>query len=124
MPYVQRDISNNVMGLYAIAQPGYAEEFLADDNSAVVAYKAKVATFLNPAVPQAITPLQARKALNAANLRSSIEAYIASQSQSIQDAWQFANMIYRNDAMILSAAAALSLSSDQLDQLFIAAAGM
>jgi hypothetical protein len=39
MPYVQRDGNNAVCGLYANAQPGYAEEYLEDDNSEVVAYR-------------------------------------------------------------------------------------
>jgi len=41
MPYVQRDGSSNITGLYANPQPGYATEFLADTDPAVIA-------FLNP----------------------------------------------------------------------------
>lgn len=40
MPYVQRD-NGPIVGLYACEQPGYAEEFLADDHPEVLA-------FLNP----------------------------------------------------------------------------
>lgn len=40
MPYVSRDGSNVINGLYANLQPGYAEEFLADDNAEVLAYVA------------------------------------------------------------------------------------
>jgi hypothetical protein len=43
MPYVERR-EGVVFGLYANAQPGYAEEFLADDDADVFAY-------LNPPVP-------------------------------------------------------------------------
>jgi hypothetical protein len=39
MPYVQRDGSNNVTGLYQVLQAGYAEEFLADNDPAVIAYR-------------------------------------------------------------------------------------
>lgn len=38
MPYVSRDGSNNVTGLFARPQPGRATEFLADDDAEVVAY--------------------------------------------------------------------------------------
>lgn len=37
MPYVQRE-NGIVTGLYANAQPGYAEEFLADDHTEVLAF--------------------------------------------------------------------------------------
>ena len=40
MPYVQRDGNNAVVGVYAQAQPGYAEEWLEDDDAEVVAYLA------------------------------------------------------------------------------------
>ena len=41
MPWVQRDASGAINGIYANAQPGYANEFLADNDPTVVA-------FLNP----------------------------------------------------------------------------
>ena len=39
MPFVQRDYGGKVKGLYANAQPGYAEEFLPDDHADVLAYR-------------------------------------------------------------------------------------
>lgn len=44
MPYVQRDGNNAVCGVYANLQPGYAEEWLEDDDAEVLAY-------LNPPAP-------------------------------------------------------------------------
>lgn len=44
MPYVSREASGNIDGLYANPQPGFAEEYLPDDDPAVVA-------FLNPPPP-------------------------------------------------------------------------
>lgn len=38
MPYVQRDSTGAICGTYANLQPGYAEEWLADDDAAVVAF--------------------------------------------------------------------------------------
>lgn len=38
MAYVERNQENKVIGVYANAQPGYAEEYLADDHPDVLAY--------------------------------------------------------------------------------------
>jgi hypothetical protein len=38
MPYVSRNDSNAINGMYANLQPGYAEEFLPDDDPEVVAF--------------------------------------------------------------------------------------
>jgi len=38
MPYVQRDVSNAIIGVYASKQPGYAEQFLSADDPEVVSY--------------------------------------------------------------------------------------
>ncbi len=43
MPYVQRDESNKVKGIYAVLQPGIAEEWLPPDSPDVLA-------FLNPII--------------------------------------------------------------------------
>lgn len=47
MPYVSRDDNGNINGLYANLQPGFAEEYLPDDDPEVVA-------FFNP--PRPINP--------------------------------------------------------------------
>lgn len=44
MPYVERDTNGIVKGLYANPQPGYAEEWIEDDDTEVIA-------FLNPTTP-------------------------------------------------------------------------
>ena len=38
MPYVQRDDEGNITGCFANPQPGFAEEYLPDDNPEVVAF--------------------------------------------------------------------------------------
>jgi hypothetical protein len=40
MPYVQRDLNKKIIGTYANAQLGYAEEYLPDDNAEIVALTA------------------------------------------------------------------------------------
>lgn len=73
-------------------------------------------------VPASCTPLQMRRALNAAGLRSSVEAAVADSPQDVKDAWDFASIILRDDPIIAGMAAALGKSSADVDALFIAAA--
>jgi hypothetical protein len=42
MPFVERDDQGAVKGLYAVAQPGYAEEGLPDDNAEVLAFNERI----------------------------------------------------------------------------------
>lgn len=44
MPYIERDEGGDIKGLYANSQPGYAEEWLEDNDPEVIA-------FLNPTTP-------------------------------------------------------------------------
>lgn len=76
-----------------------------------------------PYIPQSVTPLQARRALRAAGLLSTVNAWVASQpDEDIKDAWEYASVIERSGPLTLGAAAALGLTDAQLDALFIAAA--
>ena len=61
MPYVERDSGTNaVKGLYANPQPGYAEEWLEDDDAEVVAFRAPA---IGPSPPRdAFAELDALKA--------------------------------------------------------------
>ncbi|WP_374632833.1 hypothetical protein [Ferrovibrio sp.] len=76
----------------------------------------------SPMVPLSVTPLQARKALRAANLMSAVKSYIELQSEAVQEEWEFASEVRRDNATLLAAAAALDLTENQLDSLFVAAA--
>jgi hypothetical protein len=50
MPYVARDESGKIIGVCALEQPGYAEEYLPDDDPEVVAFLAPPVPPTNPAV--------------------------------------------------------------------------
>jgi hypothetical protein len=72
MPWVQRDASKNISGAFANQQPGYADEFLPDDNPALVA-------FLNPPKPQTILSQDLMAQFTTADLtaiKSAIDANI------------------------------------------------
>lgn len=70
-------------------------------------------------VPPSITPLQLRKALNAAGLRDTIESIMANAPRETVDAWEYATMVERNNPLVLQLAGALSLTKEVVDQVFI-----
>lgn len=81
-----------------------------------------IAPFSQP-VPEAVTNYQARAALLHAGLFDGVDAAVkASSDRTMVQAWEYANVYSRNSTFILSMAAALGLNSQQVDDLFIAAA--
>lgn len=76
------------------------------------------------AVPSSITPLQARRALRGAGLLGAVNAYIAQQPDEVQETWEYAVTVLRDDPLICAAAEALGLTEAQLDELFVAAAAL
>ena len=75
-------------------------------------------------VPEAITPLQARRALRAADLLDAVNAWIATQPDDAQEAWEYCVEVRRNDALIAGAQEGLGLTSEQVDDLFRAGAAL
>lgn len=81
-------------------------------------------------VPQSVTMAQARKALilNGVTI-AGINAVIGSIPDATQRAlaetdWEYAGAVNRNSALVSSIGAALGLTSDGVDELFIQAAGL
>lgn len=72
-----------------------------------------------PGVPDAISPLQARRALRAAGLKSWVDAYVATLSEEEQEAWEYAVEVRRNNAIIAAGAAVMGMTEQQIDNLFI-----
>ena len=75
-------------------------------------------------VPQVVSRRQARLLLLQQGLLDQVEAMIALQDRATQITWADAIEFKRNDPLLLALAAApeLNLTSEQLDQFFIAAA--
>lgn len=73
-------------------------------------------------VPEAVTPVQFRRALRQAGLYDAVTAYVATQDADTQDAWEYAVTIPRSDALVARAAAGLGQSDEQVDDLFRLAA--
>ena len=85
---------------------------------------APVLPVLAPIVPTSISPAQARLALLGAGLLDDVEAAVAAGSRATQIAWEMATVIERSSPTVVALSAALGLTSDQLDALFTAAAGI
>jgi hypothetical protein len=75
-------------------------------------------------VPSSVSPAQARLALHAAGLLDRVETIVASADITTKIAWNNATVIDRNSPTVTGLAAALNLTSTQLDQLFTAAAAI
>jgi len=77
-------------------------------------------------VPQSVTMRQARLALHAAGLLTSVDAAIAAMDEpdktAAQITWEFAQTVDRGFGMVPQLAAALGMTETQIDDLFIAAA--
>lgn len=78
-----------------------------------------------PTVPQTVTLLQARLALRQAGLITAVNALVQAAAPNVQDMWEYSATIQRNNPQLLALAAQLTppLTSDQIDALFVAAAG-
>jgi hypothetical protein len=68
-------------------------------------------------IPQEVTPLQIRRALRQLGMLEQVNAYVSAQDGDVQDAWQFAIAIPRNDPLVVAAAAALGVDADALFRL-------
>lgn len=79
-----------------------------------------------PAVPQEVTRFQARAALYQSGLFEAVEAEIAKPETDmmLKLAWQDALTFKRNSSFVTGMAAILELSEEQLDKLFVLAAGI
>lgn len=104
---------------YMAANPDAVVISRGADGSCVVAAASDIPP--SPA-PQSVTPRQIRLALNAAGLRSTVEAAVAAESQDLRDWWEYALEIERDNALIVGMAAQLGITSQQVDDLFQLAA--
>lgn len=77
-----------------------------------------------PVVPAVVSPRQIRQALTALGLRSAVEAAVAAGDQNLKDWWEFATAFERAHPRVIAMAQALDVSTEELDQLFIVAAGL
>lgn len=67
---------------------------------------------------------QMRRALNAVGLRAQIEGAVAQASQDVRDMWDYAPEIDRSHPFVEQMRAGLSLTEQQVDELFAYAASV
>lgn len=106
------DHANKQVIVTRAVEPWSAEEIAADRKSKV---------------PQSVTMRQGRLALLGAGLLDDVDAALAAipdttQRRAAQIEWEYAQTIDRQSAWVSNLSAALGLTDDQLDQLFIEAA--
>ena len=75
-------------------------------------------------VPQIVSPLQMRLALNRMGLRTTLDDYIKTLDQDTQDAWEYATEILRSNSIIINVAQALGKTDEEVDDLFRLAASL
>lgn len=75
-------------------------------------------------VPEMVTNFQARAALRRAGLLETVHAAVQAAGGEAWDAWEYANHLYRNGALVVGMAAALGLTEEQIDNLFRTAANI
>lgn len=86
--------------------------------SAIIASR-EVREKVEPApVPSSASPLQIRKALRQMGLKAAIDTFIAGQDEEVQEAWEYAVQIDRDNALIAAAAAQLNKTEADIDDLF------
>jgi hypothetical protein len=76
------------------------------------------------AIPDVVSMRQARLALLAAGLLDSVEAAIAAAPPAARIEWEYAADVRRDYGLVLMLAAALGLTEQQLDDLFVTAASL
>ena len=77
-----------------------------------------------PRIPQVVTIRQARLALLQAGLLEAVEAAIAQAEQSVQIEWEYATEIRRAWPALVALQPTLGLTDEQVDELFVLAAGL
>ena len=75
-------------------------------------------------VPQAVTPLQIRKALRAVGRATAMKNFIDAQTEDLREAWEYADEIKRLDPIVAAAAAQFGFTQAQVDALFRDAAAL
>jgi hypothetical protein len=79
----------------------------------------------SPPVPQVITNFQARAVLIAQGYFDDVNDFVAGLGDATATAaWEYANEVTRSGALVAAVRAALGLTDQQMDDLFIAAAGI
>ena len=83
-----------------------------------------IAPYVAPPAPPVtqVSMRQARLALLAADLLDDVEAMIVQADRAVQIEWEYATVVDRSSALVQAIGAALGLSEQHIDELFVDAA--
>lgn len=110
---MQTEYIDAVTGQITIV-PWTAERIAAENASREAERRAKLDQMV-------ITPRQCRLILMQQGLLETVKEMIAQQDEETKITWEYALEFRRNDPLLLALATNLNLSSEQIDQFFIAA---
>jgi hypothetical protein len=116
MPFVSRSDDGAINGLVEQFQDGWAEEFLPDDDPAVIAFRDTA-----PEV-SSVSARQFRLMLRRAGLLDRVKAWVALQDGETQDAFEYSGTFVKDSPMMAAGFAAMGFTSQQIDGFFSAAA--
>ncbi len=85
-------------------------------------YDGEAFTAPPPPVPESVTPLQARRALRQAGMLAGLRQFLAASPEEVQEAWDYAIEVRRDDPMLAGMAKAFGIDEEALDDLFRLAA--
>lgn len=72
-------------------------------------------------IPDRVTSRQFKLQLYMSGLLSQVEAWVASQTQDVQIAFEYSGTFVRNEPMMVSGFTQLGFTSEQIDSFFLAA---
>lgn len=115
MPYAHRE-NGKIVEVFAASQPGYAEEFLVEDNPELI-------TFLHPPIEvDAVSARQFKLQLLAAGLLDQVDAWVAQQARDVRIAYEYSGTFVKDSPMMAAGFAAMGFTQQQIDAFFSAAA--
>lgn len=116
MPFVSRSDNGAIDGVFEQLQEGTADEFLADEDPAIVAY-----VNASPKVTS-VSARQFRLMLRRAGLLDQVKAWVAQQDGETQDAFEYSGTFVKDSQMMSAGFAAMGFAPQQIDNFFAAAA--
>ncbi|MEH7837210.1 hypothetical protein V7796_15945 [Rhizobium laguerreae] len=116
MPFVSRSDDGAIDGVFEQLQEGTAEEFLPDDDAALIA-------FLDaPPKVSSVSARQFRLMLRRSGLLDQVKAWVVQQDGEIQDAFEYSGTFVKDSPTMMAGFAALGFTPQQIDGFFAAAA--
>ncbi|MGO8154415.1 hypothetical protein AB9F36_31790 [Rhizobium leguminosarum] len=116
MPFVSRSDDGAVDSVFEQLQEGTAEEFLIDDDPAIVAFQNA------PPMVTSVSARQFRLMLRRSGLLAQVKTWVAQQDGETQDAFEYSGTFVKDSPMMTAGFAAMGFTPLQIDGFFAAAA--